>query len=92
MSLNRLFEKQKHTVFYCPFMVRVAPGVGFRPSKAFNGQVHVSLALRTERAEGVGRAHGSPACVKGKGYQVRRVTSPVRYAPGTQNKGGFLPS
>lgn len=49
MSLNRLFEKQKHTVFYCQFMVHKASEVGFRPSKAFNGQVHLSLILWTVR-------------------------------------------
>lgn len=49
MSLNRLFEKQKHTVFYCQFMVHKASEVGFRPPKAFNGQVHLSLILRTVR-------------------------------------------
>lgn len=87
MSLNRLFEKQKRTVFYCQFMAHKASEAGFLPSKAFNGQVRVSLVLWTVR-NGMHRAQSTSPFYEGKRYQQCRVTSPIRNATG--NKGGFL--
>lgn len=69
LFFNRLSEKQKHTVFYCPFTAHKAPGVGFCPSEAFHGQVHISPAPRSVGAQRR-REDPRPPCVKGKAYQL----------------------